>query len=338
MSHRVSVVLPVYNAEDTLDRAVESILQQTEEDFQFVIVDDGSADSSAKHIKKWAERDGRIFPIFNEHQGIVPALKAGIQKTDGRYIARMDADDISLPSRLKRQADFLDQHPDIGVISCQVEHLGDQDKQKGYARYVDWLNELTSQAKISINRFIESPLVHPSVMFRTHLVDKHGGYRNGRFPEDYELWLRWLQQEVRMAKIPDVLLKWRDQPDRLSRTHKRYSVEAFYKTKAKYLAHWLAEHNPHQPDVLIWGAGSSSRKRAELLTQHGIRIAQYIDVDPNKIGQKIHGRTVLSYQEIPQKDKCFIISFVGNRGVNEEIAAHLNNRGYILGKHFIFAA
>lgn len=335
---RISVVMPVYNAEETLDPAIQSIINQTTDDFELIIVDDGSGDRSSEIIDRWHQQESRIHALHRKHQGIVPTLNAGLQKAHGQYIARMDADDRSLPQRLQKQARFLDEHPSVGLVSCLVKHDGDASQQQGYAHYVDWINSLTSYEEISLHRFIESPLAHPSVMFRRNLLEQCGGYRNGPFPEDYELWLRWLEQDVRMTKLPEVLLEWHDRSDRLSRTHPRYSTEAFYKTKAQYLARWLQNNNPRHPEVAIWGAGRSSRKRAELLTDHGIRITHYIDVDPNKIGEKMEGRPVISYQEIPQMNKSFIVSYVANRGVNQQISTHLNDLGYRLGTDFIFAA
>jgi glycosyltransferase involved in cell wall biosynthesis len=339
MNHpRVSVVLPVYNAAHTLDAAIDSLLSQTEQSLQLVIVDDGSTDRSATLIRKWAAKDERVYPVFAKHKGIVAALNTGLSKATAPYIARMDADDISMPQRLQKQADFLDANPDFGLVSCLVKHLGNKETQTGYAHYVSWVNSLTTNKEITRNRFIESPLAHPSVMFRKQLIHKFGEYRNGVFPEDYELWLRWLEQGVRMGKIPEPLLKWRDHPDRLSRIHHRYSTDAFYQLKARYLAKWLTKHNPMHPNVVIWGAGRSSRKRAELLTDYGVNITHYIDVNPNKIGQKIHGRLVWSPDDIPSPNEAFIVSYVGNRGVNKKISAHLNTKNFKLGKHFIFAA
>jgi len=334
----ISVVMPVFNAEKTINEAIQSILSQTCKDFEFIIVDDGSTDSSPRIIEQWAQKDGRIISIFNDHRGIVESLNAGIEQANGKYIARMDADDISRPTRLEKQAAFLDNHPGAGLVSCLVEYLGDRNEQEGYARYVDWINSLTTPEEIQLNRFIESPLAHPSVCFRSSLIQKHGGYRAGEFPEDYELWLRWLEKGTEMHKLAEVLVRWRDQEDRLSRNHPRYSSKAFYKTKAGYLARWLVQNNPYHPYIVVWGAGRTSRKRAELLTQYGIRITQYVDVDPGKTGQRIQRRPVRTPEDIPADGTQFIVSYVGNRGVNQQISDFLENRGYRLGKNFIFAA
>ncbi len=197
MAPKISVILPVWNAGDTLEPAIKSILGQTEEDFELVIVDDGSDDASDNIIARHAAADGRVRPVFIPHSGIVTALNIGLSQARGRYIARMDADDLSHPSRLEKQASYLDRNPDTGLVSCLVEHLGDHKEKAGYAHYVDWINSLTSHEEIYLNRFVESPLAHPSVMIRRELIDTHGSYRDGSFPEDYELWLRWLQAEYK---------------------------------------------------------------------------------------------------------------------------------------------
>lgn len=336
---RLSVVLPAYNAEDTLNTAVESIVGQTESDLQLIIVDDGSTDATPRLIRDWQRKDNRITALFEEHKGIAAALNRGLREAEAPYVARMDADDYSQPERLEKQADFLDIHDDIGVVSCLVEHWSDASgEQEGYAHYVKWINSLTESEEIAVNRFIESPLAHPSVMFRRELIEQHGGYRQGAFPEDYELWLRWLSQGVRIRKIPEVLFRWRDREQRLSRTHERYSTEAFYRLKAQYLSQWLEEHNPAHPEVIVWGAGKTSRARADYLTRYGIRISAYIDVDPNKVGNIIDGRPVFGYKELPLQRPSFIVSYVGLRSVNSEIRDILESNGYELKKDFIFAA
>lgn len=334
----ISVLLPVYNAENTLPEAIESILGQTEQDWELLVVDDGSSDRSPDIIRRYADRDDRVKPLFRPRAGIVAALNFGLEQAGGSYIARMDADDISLPDRLEKQRRFLDTHPDIGLTACLVEHLGDKQRKAGYARYVRWINTQVRPEAIALNRFIESPLAHPSVMFRRQLVQDFGGYRDGPFPEDYELWLRWLEADVKMEKVPETLLQWRDEPGRLSRTHERYSMRAFYRTKAKYLSRWLKDHNPHHPQVIIWGAGRTTRKRADMLTEYGVEITHYVDIDPNKIGHVIHGRTVLSPEEVPDPGQAFIVGYVGSHGANAIIRQHLQQKGYRLGTDYIFAA
>jgi len=338
MSPAVSVIMPVYNASDTLAVAVASIQAQTLPELELVIVDDGSSDDSAEIAQELAKCDGRVRVLRIAHGGIVPALTVGIKASSAPLVARMDADDISHPTRLEQQVALLSSRPDVGLAGCRVAFGGDRDAQAGYAAYIDWTNSLVDPGDIALNRFVESPFAHPSVMFRRELCDLHGGYRDGPFPEDYELWLRWLDASVPMAKVPEELLIWNDPPGRLSRTDDRYSWDAFYRCKAEYLARWLARHNPRHPDVVVWGAGRLTRKRAELLTECGVRITHYIDIDPRKVGQRIADRPVWGEDDIPPPGACFVVSYVASRGARDDIRARLLSRGYTEGKDYLLAA
>ena len=338
MSPLISVVLPVYNADGTLPAALSCLSAQDFHDFEIMAVDDGSTDETRKILLRFAQTEPRLKPVFQEHKGIVAALEKGIAKAKGTFIARMDADDTCHVSRLGLQSAFLRTHPNVGVVSCLVEFGGCRRRQAGYARYVDWINSLVDFENISTHRFVESPLAHPSVMFRKELIHRYGGYRHGPFPEDYELWLRWLEAGVRMEKLTRKLLTWNDPPNRLSRQDPRYHTSAFYALKAKYLSRWLARHNPHHPNVIIAGAGRTTRKRAQMLTRFGVNITAYLDIDPRKIGHSIAGRPVMHRDHAPPPDSCFVLSYVASHGAREDIQSFLESRGFQPGKHFLSAA
>ena len=336
---RVSVVIPVYNAEHCVARCTRSILEQSLADLECILVDDGSTDDTVAQLGVLARADSRVHIVrLRENAGIVPALQRGIAEARSDLIARMDADDKAHPERLRLQCGFLNRHPDIGLAGCRVSFDGNRGTQKGYALYVDWINGLLTPEQIALNRFVESPFAHPSVVFRRHVYEQFGGYREGPFPEDYELWLRWLDHGVAMAKLPETLLAWADPPGRLSRTDPRYSFDAFYRCKAVFLARWLAAHNPHHPRIVVWGAGRQTRKRADMLVEHGVRITHYVDIDPKKLGQTIHGRPVLSQEELPKPGEAFLVSYVASRGAREDIRNRLRGRGFREGRHFILAA
>ena len=335
---RVSVLMPAYNAGAMLFAALDSLLAQDMEDFEAVVVDDGSTDDTRMVLARYAWQDQRIRPVYIPHGGIVAALSAGMEAVRAPLVARMDADDVCRPERLGMQADHLESHAGIGLVSCLVEFGGDRRANEGYALYVDWANSVVGREAIRLNRFVESPLPHPSVMFRRELVRDLGGYRDGAFPEDYELWLRWMDQGVVVDKLSETLLRWNDRPGRLSRTDPRYDADAFYAVKAGYLASWLERHNPHHPAVVVAGAGRTARRRAEKLVEHGVSITSYLDVDPDKIGHTVHGRPVLHRDEVPGPDGCFVLSFVASRGAREEIGAFLASRGFELGVTWLPAA
>jgi cellulose synthase/poly-beta-1,6-N-acetylglucosamine synthase-like glycosyltransferase len=147
----------------------------------------------------------------------------------------MDADDWSYPDRFKRQLELLSRNPDLAVAGCLVEGFPGQDPSMGISLYLEWLNALVSAEDIAREIFIESPLPHPSTMIRSTWLDRIGGFQDRGWAEDYDLWLRMHLEGAHFAKVPEVLIKWRDHPARLTRVDSRYSVENFLRAKAHYL-------------------------------------------------------------------------------------------------------
>jgi glycosyltransferase involved in cell wall biosynthesis len=327
---KVSVVMPVYNAEGTVLRALESLRAQTIPELEIIVVNDGSTDGTMELLHHRKD----IMLLDHSHRGIAPTLNDGLAAASGDYIARMDADDLCHPSRMELQASYLDVYAEIGLVGSRVAFGGDRKTQAGYAAYVDWINTLITPDAIALNRFVESPFAHPSVMFRRELFEKFGAYRDGLFPEDYELWLRWMANGVKTGKVDEELLTWNDPPERLSRNNPRYSSDAFYRIKAEYLAMWLQQNNPHHPDVMVWGAGRVTRKRAATLEDYGIRITHYIDIKARILDC---GTPVIHHTELPDPDTCFILPMVANRGARDKIQTFLASHGFRQGIHFIFA-
>lgn len=236
---RISVLLPYHNAAPTLDAAINSIAAQTHTDWELLLINNASTDESSAIAEKWAAKDDRIQVIEESKVGIAQALNTGLAHAQGRYIARMDADDISHPERFAKQVAYLETHPEIGVLGTQTTFTTFVEKSSGMRWFTQWQNAILTPHDHYVKRFVDAPLAHPTVMFRRELVELHGGYDTGPLPEDHELWLRWMDAGVRFAKLPEELLTWNDHAQRLSRTHSNYSVDAFFTTKAKWLAKWL---------------------------------------------------------------------------------------------------
>jgi glycosyltransferase involved in cell wall biosynthesis len=339
----VSVVLPVRNGAATIARAVTSIQIQAFSDWEMLVVDDGSSDGTREIVAEIARNDPRVRMLSpaDAGSGIVAALNRGLAVARGEFVARMDADDQSLPGRLAAQVSFLraPENHEVGLVSCRVAFGGDRMANAGYALHVDWINALLAAEQIALNRFVESPLAHPSVMFRHELVERHGGYRAGDFPEDYELWLRWLDAGVKMAKLSDELLCWNDSPTRLSRADARYNPEAFFRVKAEWIAREV-KRKVGARRVLIWGAGRPTRKRAAHLEAYGVRIAGYVDVDAKKTTAAIGGTglPVLGYETLPPPAEAFVLVYVSSRGAREFIRTDLCARGFVEGRDFLMCA
>lgn len=214
MNPKVSVLLPVYNAGSFLREAVESILRQTFEDFELIIIDDGSTDGSAEFLDSFS--DPRIRVIHQTNQGLRATLNTGLQQCLGTYIARMDHDDVALPQRLARQVAFLDTHPDHVLVGTTYAYIDDQNRVLGV------FPALLEDADIKLELLTKSPFGHGTVMFRASAL-RAGHYQytlNAVHVEDYDLWIR-LAAAGKYANLPDVLYLWRRSATNTTNEHGR---------------------------------------------------------------------------------------------------------------------
>jgi glycosyltransferase involved in cell wall biosynthesis len=339
VSAATSIVLPYRDAEKTLGECIKSIQEQSLENWELIAVNDNSSDSSEALVQGLAKKDSRIKPIQTIKGGLVSSLNLGIVHSSTPLIARMDADDRMYPNRLRTQVDYMNENPDIGLVSSKVDHLTwAPNETMGYGSYVEWTNQLLTHDEISMNRFIESPFAHPSVLFRKSLLDQYGPYEEGDFPEDYDLWLRLLSCGVKMNKIDQILLEWRDSPGRLSRQCKRYSKDAFQKTKARYFSEWWNAHFVGKKVLTAWGAGKIAKKQAVHLSSYGLMIDRFFDIDPKKIGSP-HSSTQVSFiDKIPPPGDTFLLVLAGARSARNAITCFLERKEYLLGKDYMFLA
>lgn len=200
----VSVIMSVYNDARYLRQAIESILNQTLCDFEFIIINDGSTDRSGRILDRYARRDERIRVIHQENTGLTKALNRGLAEAGGELIARMDADDISLPERFEKQVAFLAEHPEVVAVGSAVESMDGGGRPVRVTRYpVDGVH--LSQALLTNG----AALCHPAVMMRREPVLARGGY-DERYvlAQDRDLWLK-LEEHGTLANVSAILLRYR---------------------------------------------------------------------------------------------------------------------------------
>jgi len=320
----VSVLLPFKDAEDYLDDALASIAGQTLKDIEVVLVNDSSSDSSVLIAQKWCSEDFRFVLVNASGTGLVDALNRGLDECRGTWIARMDADDISMSSRIEKQLKLAVSMGHRTVVSCQVHSFPDRIITVGYRLYETWLNGLTEPEEIEKNLFIESPVPHPTAFYHRRSIIAEGGYTERELPEDYELWLRLWSRGFRFARVPEVLLHWRDRSGRLSRTGSAYSLTSFYRLKARYL-----EYVPclSGKTIFIAGSGQTARRLGKCLLDNGFHILAFIDPSEGRQGKMLKGRPVMGPDELA--DRAGIPVVIASRlpGARETIKSFLDKLG-----------
>jgi len=233
----ISVVMSVFNGGDYLRKSIESILNQSYLNFEFIIIDDGSTDTSLEIIKSY--KDNRIVLINRKNKGFITSLNEGIEKSKGKYIARMDADDISFPSRLEKQFDFIEKN---NLDICGGHYLLINKNGK-----INGLNVVpTSHKMCTLSLFFKVPFAHPSVMIRKQFLDENSleyGQSSYKIAEDLDLWLRMHRCGARFGNVDSTVLKYRIHSDSLTKVNNtlilketKAMLRQFYKDNYQQIA------------------------------------------------------------------------------------------------------
>ncbi len=234
---RVSVILPVHNGMPDLRQAVECILVQTFRDWDLIIIDDASTDSTPEYLASL--RDPRIRILRNlTNLGIARSLNRGISESSGEYMARQDADDYSYPSRIEKQVSYLDAHPRVAVLAANfyvVENgLPCRPAQRVFA-----------DLDIRFGLLFENVIAHTSVILRRSAVLAVGGYPEDCRLEDYELWLR-IAEFAQFACLPEPLVKWTRRPDSYTNSDQQRSRDAMESASRRYIRRLLGRDVPRE--------------------------------------------------------------------------------------------
>jgi glycosyltransferase involved in cell wall biosynthesis len=318
----VSILLPCRNVVGTLDAALDSLAAQTYDDFEIVAVDDGSQDGTGELLDRWRRQEPRLRVVSGPPRGIVAALDIAAREARGSLLARMDADDVARPERLARQVEFLSAWPQLAGCGTRIRYFPRRLLRDGARRYERWINGVVEPEEIDRDMFVECPIPHPTLLVRHEAFEKAGGYREVGWPEDYDLVLRLWRDGQRLGKVAEVLLDWREAPNRLSRVDPRYEPDAFRRCKI----HFLDRRVGGRP-LVVWGAGPVGKAFARAWLDTGHTVAAFVDLDPRKIGQEIHGAPVVAPSDITRYREAYVVAAVGQPTAREEIRAALRAAG-----------
>lgn len=275
----LSVILPVYNDEKYIFEAIESIVNQTYKEFELLcIYDNGSKDKSRDIIRKISLKDSRVKYIdLKEKRGLVTALNYGISISNGKYIARMDADDIADKKRFEKQMNYLTSHKEVDILGTYVKTIGDVERGK---EFNDWVNRTWTKDNAKKGMIEKCILIHPSVMMKKSVLIKLNGYREKYDKmEDCDLWLRAINAGFNISTLGEELLSFRVHEESKSTGELKDSRILTEQRVNMKLEHYEKEivKDSKDKEIYIWGCGEGGKVTFEVLREKGIEIKGFID-------------------------------------------------------------
>lgn len=263
---RVSIIMPVKNAEKYLKESIQSIQNQTSDNWELLAINDHSTDSSNQILQEFSAHDSRIRLLQNIGMGIIPALQQALRLATGKFVSRMDADDIMPANRLEKMSALLEASGPKTVVTGLVQYFSDQPVSAGYQKYQEWINQVNRTGTQWQNIYRECVIASPNWIARRSEIQEIKAFENLRYPEDYHLTLKWYQAGFKVETVPEVMLLWREHNMRTSRTSEHYAQKAFFELKIKHFIDMDLQTN----HLVVWGKNPKGKLTTDILSHHGI--------------------------------------------------------------------
>lgn len=333
---KISVLMSVYNGENTIEDSILSILNQTFEDFELIIIDDGSTDKTIEKVTKFEDKRIRLYRL-KENYGVGYALNFGLTKINGQYIAKADADDINEPNRLEIQSKCLDLNPQLALVASYIEFFPDNEVVSRTERYKQRKNiieqqieTVTTPNEISEELYKYCCITHSTIMVRSEVIKKINYDPNLRMGEDYKLFYQMNKCGFLMKKIPKKLVKVRISEKSTSVLKSSEFAKAILDFKKEEFNKFLFCDNRNS---IIWGAGGFGKSFVKALENHNKKdvITGFVDSDKRKWNDVLYGLKIKSPNEVNlAKDKVIIASTYGRA----EITKFIEDRGFRFMKDY----
>lgn len=307
----ISILMPYKNAAVWISACLISIQNQSFSDWEVIGVNDSSTDESEEIFLDFQKNDARFKTFQNPGKGIVPALDFGYQQSRGKYISRMDADDLMTEKRLEQMRILIFDSPEKTVVTGLVQYFSDQPITEGYKSYETWINEINLKGLQSEKIYRECVIASPNWLTRREILDSVGGFGKLSYPEDYDLVLKWYENGVNFRVVPEVTLWWREHPDRTSRKSKHYSQKAFFELKINAFLRIDYKENT----LVIWGKNKKSRIVTKILDANGIPFINH-EVSDFKEVEKINNPRILIAVYPGEKERKLIQNYL--RSIEKE--------------------
>ncbi len=332
----ISILLPTYNTAPYLAECLDSILAQTEQDWELIAVNNFSTDASPDILQAYSERDSRIRFFHNDDvmgkTGVSPAMRFAFRQARGPIITRMDSDDIMPPNRLFSMKKMLLENGPGHVATGAVRFFGEDGVGEGFRRYEAWLNELAATGRHFAEIYRENVLPSPCWMaWRSDLV-LAAAFEEDTYPEDYDLTFRLRHAGCRIVATAELLHHWRERPDRTSRIDEKYLDNSYLDLKTRWFLR--SDHDPARP-LVLWGAGRKGKRLAALLRTCGVPFRWVCD-QPSKWGHVVSGVAMESFEVLAQLPDAQVIIAVAAPNGQGDIQVFLEKYGKVTGRDFWF--
>jgi glycosyltransferase involved in cell wall biosynthesis len=323
MGSLVSVILPVYNGEKYIRDAIESILEQTYQNIELIIIDDGSSDNTIDLLMEYKNKDKRVVIISRENRGLVTSLNEGILISHGKYVARMDADDISHTERIEKQVKYLEENEDVYLLGTNYSLIYEEGLSEEVKKAAEGTHRRSRAVIDKENWFLSTnetmKFIHPTIMMRRSLFDKIGLYMEYKL-EDIELYFRTGINNLRIDKLEENLLDYRVREVSKSRTDLRAEqTKEIMQVKMKYLIDNIFDKS-REMKYLIWGADISGDIALEVISKALPQAKCLAYIDSFKEGV-LNGYKVIKPEHINEFDTDYI--FVCTNGGAVAAREHL---------------
>jgi len=303
--------MPAKNAAIYLNECLDSIINQTIHSWELIVANDHSTDNTPEILRDYQDKDKRITVLENQGNGIIEALRTAYAHSNGSYITRMDADDIMLPKKLEALLKIVQGQKAKRVAVGKVKYFSNGALGQGFIRYADWLNGLGDDNSHFDEIFKECVIPSPAWMCSRENLDLINAFDESRYPEDYDLCFRFCTHGFETRSTDEIVHRWRDYPDRTSRTDEHYKDHRFVELKMHYFNHYFIDHSKA---LVLWGTGKTAKKMALSLNAKGIKY-RWVTDNTKKIGHNIYGCIVEHFSIIDSLQEAQILVRVAN---NEE--------------------
>jgi glycosyltransferase involved in cell wall biosynthesis len=321
MPPTISILLPVFNAAPWLMECLNSILQQTNSDWELLAVNDQSTDDSLAILNEFAQTDQRIKVFTTKEKGIIPALRLAFAKSTGQLLTRMDADDVMAPDKLEKLQQCLIANGPGHVATGWVKYISTSTLGDGYKRYEQWLNDLCQDNSHYNDIYRECVLPSPCWMsYREDLI-VCGAFDVDRYPEDYDLCFRFYEKDLKVVSVNELLHYWRDHPERTSRNSKTYANQEYFDLKMPWFL--KLDYDSNRP-LVLWGTGKKGKVLAKKLIAAKIPFL-WVTNNVRKIGLDIYGQMVTTHLQVAKLENPQVIVAVSSPEDQKEISIFWDN-------------